>query len=247
MVNRKITVSKRVNELPGQAPLLYTWIIPHLDVNGCFWGSASMVKSLIFPRRNDTVEEIEAYLQAMEQSKDENNVSLIIRYKVNNDIYLHMPGFESEQVGLRKDREEPEYPPYLATKPTKSRKVAGKLPEKIPQKRREEKLTVREVKLSEEKAADASPQLIFGEFKNVRLSQDEHAKLVERLGETSVTALIERLSCYMPSKGKTYRNHYATLLNWSRNGNNGGNQVKGGTASGFSNRCPKQYTTKPDD
>ncbi len=57
---------------------------------------------------------------------------------------------------------------------------------------------------------------VFGEFKNVKLLKDEHAKLVERLGRERAEDLIERLSCYMKSRRKTYRSHYATLLNWAR-------------------------------
>lgn len=56
----------------------------------------------------------------------------------------------------------------------------------------------------------------LGEFKNVRLSRGEHAKLVERFGQKSAEDLIERLSCYMSSTGTTYKSHYATILNWER-------------------------------
>ena len=31
------------------------------------------------------------------------------------------------------------------------------------------------------------------------------------------TEKIEKLSCYISSTGKKYKNHYATILNWARN------------------------------
>lgn len=56
----------------------------------------------------------------------------------------------------------------------------------------------------------------FGEFGNVKLTSDEYAKLLTRVDNAQ--ALIEELDQYIESqgKGKKYKSHYATLLNWSR-------------------------------
>jgi hypothetical protein len=70
MLHKKISNSKRVNDLPAEAALLYTWLIPHLDFNGVFYGDAQMIKSLVFPRRNCTVRQVENWLQAMEAAKN---------------------------------------------------------------------------------------------------------------------------------------------------------------------------------
>ena len=53
---------------------------------------------------------------------------------------------------------------------------------------------------------------IYGEFKNVKLTDEEYGKLKE----ANLLPYIERLSSYMESKGKKYKSHYATILNWSR-------------------------------
>ena len=52
-----------------------------------------------------------------------------------------------------------------------------------------------------------------GEFKNVFLTDEELANLQARYPQ-HFEAKIERLSRYLESTGKTYRNHYATLLDW---------------------------------
>lgn len=52
-----------------------------------------------------------------------------------------------------------------------------------------------------------------GTFLNVYLSDFELADLRERYPEHYETK-IERLSRYLESTGKTYRNHYSTLLEW---------------------------------
>lgn len=59
----------------------------------------------------------------------------------------------------------------------------------------------------------------FGEF--VRLTTEEHAKLVERFGEQGATERIEVLNCYLGSTGKRYKSHYYTILNWARRDTNG--------------------------
>ncbi len=56
----------------------------------------------------------------------------------------------------------------------------------------------------------------YGEFKNVSLSEEEHQKILNSLGEKQTNELIERLSGYIASKGIKYKSHYATMLNWSR-------------------------------
>jgi len=53
----------------------------------------------------------------------------------------------------------------------------------------------------------------YGEFKNVLLTDEEYSKLKDK----NLLDFIERLSSYIASKGKQYKSHYATILNWARN------------------------------
>ena len=52
----------------------------------------------------------------------------------------------------------------------------------------------------------------YGEFKNVLLTDEEYHKLEE----SNLLPYIEILSSYIASKGKKYKSHYATILNWNR-------------------------------
>lgn len=52
----------------------------------------------------------------------------------------------------------------------------------------------------------------YGEFGNVLLTDEEYHKLEK----SNLLSYIERLSSYIASKGKRYKSHYATILNWSR-------------------------------
>lgn len=56
----------------------------------------------------------------------------------------------------------------------------------------------------------------FGEFENVKLTEDEYSKLIEKLGENNTKLMIEELSTGIASKGYKYKSHYATILSWSR-------------------------------
>lgn len=56
----------------------------------------------------------------------------------------------------------------------------------------------------------------FGEYKNVFLSDEDLEKLKTEF-PTDWVARIEKLSSYMASTGKSYKNHLATIRNWARN------------------------------
>jgi len=62
---------------------------------------------------------------------------------------------------------------------------------------------------------DSIDKNIYGEFKNVRLKEEEFTKLKEKFPK-DYKDRIEALSVYMRSKGKTYKDHYATILSWAR-------------------------------
>jgi predicted phage replisome organizer len=55
----------------------------------------------------------------------------------------------------------------------------------------------------------------YGEYKNVLLSDTDYQKLISEF-PADYMARIERLSEYMASTGKSYKNHLATIRNWAR-------------------------------
>ena len=71
------------------------------------------------------------------------------------------------------------------------------------------------VTMESDTAADTKPKKqAFGQFNNVMLTDDEHAKFCATC--PNADELIEELSSYLASSGKRYKSHYATLLNWER-------------------------------
>lgn len=59
---------------------------------------------------------------------------------------------------------------------------------------------------------DSKDKNIYGEFKNVKLTNDEFSKLKEK----DLLSVIEDLSYYINSKGDMYKSHYGTILSWDR-------------------------------
>ena len=55
----------------------------------------------------------------------------------------------------------------------------------------------------------------YGEYSNVLLSDTDLAKLKSEF-PNEWRERIERLSAYMASTGKSYKNHLATIRNWAR-------------------------------
>lgn len=87
----------------------------------------------------------------------------------------------------------------------------------------------------------------FGEYKNVLLSDTDLAKLKEEF-PTDWEERIENLSNYMESKGKTYKNHLATIRNWARcDRSKGGVSRKTPNRSRFDREVPDYYESSGDE
>lgn len=72
----------------------------------------------------------------------------------------------------------------------------------------------------------------YGEYKNVLLSDEDMEKLKAEF-PSDYEERIERLSCYIASTGKSYKNHLATIRNWAKKDkekgcNNGANELNRG-------------------
>lgn len=69
------------------------------------------------------------------------------------------------------------------------------------------------VSIDKGREEQATPFSFYGEYKNIRLTDEEYRKLKDKLqGHTDM--MIEKLLRYIKSTGKTYQDHYVTILNW---------------------------------
>ena len=54
----------------------------------------------------------------------------------------------------------------------------------------------------------------YGEFKNVKLSDEDYDRLINDYGKTIANDFIDRVDRSIASKGTRYKNHYATIKEW---------------------------------
>lgn len=133
MLNRETSLSLKLNALVHDTTrLLATWTIPHLDKHGVFHADPQIVKSLIFPLRQDlSTQEIAAMVDDLER------VGLMRRFSAAGRVWQAWPGFADNQKGFHAERERTDFP----TPPESSGKtpatagfspaVAGKTPVEV--------------------------------------------------------------------------------------------------------------------
>lgn len=78
---------------------------------------------------------------------------------------------------------------------------------------------------------------IYGEYRNVKLSAEDMERLTKEF-PADYQERIERLSEYMASAGKTYKNHLATIRSWARK--------ETGDAGKRTDNAPKNHTEDAD-
>lgn len=100
MIKRVISESKKLGRLNSDsARLLYTWLIPWLDVEGRHSADPEIIKGHIFPKiKSMTTRKIKNLVL------DLNEVRLIILYSANNELYLQ---FKKSLQKIQREREAP--------------------------------------------------------------------------------------------------------------------------------------------
>lgn len=98
MIGKVIVSSEKVDNLPIEAQLLYTWMIPFADDFGFLPGTAKTIKANIFPMKDITVEQVGSILELIW------NQHLISLVPQNGKQFYHINDFEKHQ-NLKRDRQ----------------------------------------------------------------------------------------------------------------------------------------------
>lgn len=131
MLNRTICTNEEIDaiitKLGFRAGMFVTWMIPHLDVEGRMTGNPAAVRAAVVPLRIEefSVELVEQILQAAHDS------GVLKWYTVDDKRFVWFPGFDSNQVGLRKDREQPSSFPPPPCDPDQVRTDSGEDPDQV--------------------------------------------------------------------------------------------------------------------
>lgn len=213
MLKKAISTSRRLADLKtDSARMLYTWIIPHLDIEGRFYADPALIKGSVVPRiKTFTEEKINSCLD------DLNSVGLIVLYVVDGDRYLSLRKFKNHQ-SLRLKKEAASIIPHPQV-PDKAGPTTGQVPDKAGSSTAQDK--IREEKIREEKGVrkHTPPSPVKMKFlDSVFLSAVEHQKLTEAIGQKILEIGIEQLDYSITVKGGKYKDHYKTILNWHKRG-----------------------------
>ena len=198
MIDPNIWQSEDVSRLSVFARLLLIGMISTADDEGRGRAMPAYLASTIFPY--DTVRTAD-----MENAISEicRNVSVVV-YKVNRSRYYAFTNWKKWQ---RVDKPQASIFPS----PEEGENDSGMIPELLRNDSGLKEKKRKEEKGKEEKGRERAR---MGEFQNVLLTDEEYGKLASRFGNAASDRAIEELSGYMRSKGREYKDHYATLLGW---------------------------------
>lgn len=106
MLKKIISQSQKLPRLKSDsARLLYTWLIPHLDINGRFSADPFVIKGYVVPRLKMSIKKVWEYLVDMAAN------DLIRLYEVDGDKYLEVVKFKKYQTLSPKKEGKPLIPP----------------------------------------------------------------------------------------------------------------------------------------
>lgn len=107
MLKKKISLNEALADLKNDTHrLLFTWAIPHLDIEGRISGSPRVFKGTVVPLIDSITPKI-----IREFCEDAHKKHLIAVYEIDGEWVIEFPGFRNNQ-NLRETREAPsKYPP----------------------------------------------------------------------------------------------------------------------------------------
>lgn len=97
MIDKKISVNEKLADLPVEAQLLFTWMIPHADDIGLLPYSSRTIKALVIPMVDMKVEQVGFHLESMIKA------GLIEVFDWKKEKFYHIVKFLDNQT-LKRDR-----------------------------------------------------------------------------------------------------------------------------------------------
>ncbi len=192
MFTKKITLSDEFISMPHSSQNLYFHLNMEADDEGFVNGVKRIMRTI-----NANEDDLKILLTKRFVLAFESGVIVIKHWKLHNTI--------------RNDRGKPTE--HLEEKSRIIEKENGVYTERQPN---DNHVTTKCLRSIGEISIDKVSIDKYGEFENVKLSHDEYKKLISKYSQVKTNDYIERLSGHIESKGKRYKSHYATILNWIR-------------------------------
>lgn len=207
IIKESICVSETIDRLSWFEEVLFYRLIVNCDDYGRFDGRIVVIKNRLFPLKDNlTARTVEAAINKLA------TVGLIFPYYVDGKPILQLPTWNDHQ-NVRAKRSK--YPaPEI-----ESKDIHLKADENICMQTQADVPVIQSnpypYPYPNTESSLAPTRHKYGEYKNVLLSDQDLDKLKTEFA-TDWQERIERLSAYMASTGKSYKNHLATIRNWAR-------------------------------
>ncbi len=204
-------------DLSYTARLLYALLLDRTTLSQKNGWQDSEGRTYIFYPVSEIAETLDKGRTAIKSALNELDAAgLLVRerrgFSAPNRLYVKMPQVPVVQFSDHMTAIQPE------NRPSDSRKSdphkGGKATIAIAGKPTPNQLTINQLKENQQKGAGEKPPATFGRYENVFLSEKELAELQEELPD-KWEYYIDRLSGYIASSGKQYKNHAATIRRWT--------------------------------
>lgn len=201
IIKESICVSDTINALSWFEECLFYRLIVSCDDFGRFDARPAIIKGRLFPLKERlTLKDIKEALNKLAA------VGCVLLYEYDEKPYLQLPTWAKHQSPRAKNSKFPSPSTDLHTSANICMQAYADVPDNDNENDKRYSRT--------EKSASPSRHK-HGQYQNVLLSEEEFTKLQSEF-PIDYQERIERLSEYIASTGKTYKNHFVTIRSWAR-------------------------------
>ena len=229
IIKESIRTSKSVNSMSDFQFRLWTYLITYADDYGRGSADAEILKGFLFPRRKRVTE-----TDIAKGLNDLAGMGCILLYEIDGESYFCFPNWADHQR-IRNCKEKFPAPPDNLPQVAAS---CGELPPRAHVYENPIQSESESNPNTNARSASAPTRHKYGEYQNVLLSDEDLEKLKEEF-PNDWAKRIERLSEYISSTGKSYKNHLATIRSWAKRDKPGEKQQR-------SSRQAKSWDDLPD-
>lgn len=212
MIDPNIWQSEDFSKLNPFERLVFIGLFSHADDAGRGRAKASYLKSSIFPYDEKIkVAEVDRALESIAKHMS------VIFYEIDGGEYYTLINWGKwQKVEKPTDSIIPAY--YegctvirggVGEESGMSRGRVGEESRLIEEKRSKEKRSKENIR---EEGTHAPEKLSLAD--NVKMTQDEYNKLIDKYGNEATDWMIKKLDSYKGAKGTTYKSDYRAILNW---------------------------------
>lgn len=216
IIKESVCGSETVDALSWFEEVFFYRLIVNCDDYGRMDARPAILRSRLFPLKSVTDKQVVSALQSLR------SVGIVDLYEVDGRPFLQIRTWERHQSIRAKKSRFPSPADGMKSSESICRQMHANV--SVIQSESESESEYKSESESERentppRKGDPKPEGVvhkYGEYRNVLLSDEDMDKLRAEF-PADYESRIERLSSYIASTGKVYKNHLATIRNWARN------------------------------